>query len=125
MSNKKTKNPALPTGRQKGVSLYLSILILAILLAISLGLSTILISQIKIIRSIEESVIAFYAADTGIERELYEKNSPPFEYSDYLDEAAYTVVGINTGFEGCEAPRFCIKSKGIFKQTQRAIEIEY
>lgn len=121
---------------EKGVSLYLSIVILAILLAISLGLNTILISQIKMIRGIEESVIAFYAADTGIETKLNRPGlQPPFEYSGYLDlngngtedpsDAAYTVVGTNTGFDGCEAPRFCIKSKGIFRNVQRAIKVEY
>jgi len=111
--------------KQDGVSLYLAVIILAVLLAISLGLSSILISQIKIIRGMEESVIAFYAADTGIEIELYQQNLPPFSYSGSLGDATYFVVGVVRGVDGCDAPRFCIKSKGVFGKTQRAIEVKY
>jgi hypothetical protein len=59
---------------EKGVSLYLTILILVILLAISLGISTILSGQLKMIGGIGKSVVAFYAADTGIEEILYNDN---------------------------------------------------
>ena len=55
---------------QKGVSLYLAVIIMLILLAIALGVSTILVGQIKTIRGMGNSVSAFYAADTGIETEL-------------------------------------------------------
>jgi len=57
---------------QKGVSLYFSIIILSILLAIVLGLGTILIGQTRMIKGMGDSVTAFYGADTGIERILYE-----------------------------------------------------
>jgi len=55
---------------QKGVSLFLSILILAIILAVVLGLTSILIGQIRTIKEMGKSVVALYAADTGIERTL-------------------------------------------------------
>lgn len=58
--------------RQKGVSLYFSLIIMTVLLAIALGISTILTGQTIMIRSMGDSVIAFYAADTGVERILYE-----------------------------------------------------
>ena len=57
---------------QKGVSLYFSIVILSILLAIVLGLGTILIGQTRMIKGMGDSVAAFYGADTGVERILYE-----------------------------------------------------
>lgn len=57
---------------EKGISLYLTVLILTILLAISLGMSRILVSQMKIVGGMGNSVIAFYAADTGTEKVLYE-----------------------------------------------------
>lgn len=55
---------------QKGVSLYLTIVIMAALLAIVLGLTGILVSQLKMVKGMEDSVIAFFAADTGNERGL-------------------------------------------------------
>jgi hypothetical protein len=57
---------------QKGVSLYFSIIILSILLAIVLGLGAILVGQTRMIKGMGDSVGAFYGADTGIERILYE-----------------------------------------------------
>ncbi|MBZ9569600.1 hypothetical protein KJA16_01615 [Patescibacteria group bacterium] len=57
---------------KKGVSIYLAIMIMFILLAIGLGISVIIVSQMKMIRGMVDSVIAFCAADTGIERILHE-----------------------------------------------------
>lgn len=55
---------------QRGLTLYLSIIIMAILLALVLGLTAISVTQLKMTRGIENSVVAFYAADTGIEQAL-------------------------------------------------------
>lgn len=85
---------------QKGVSLYLAIIIMAIILAIVLGLNTIFLGQIKMIRGMGYSVVALYAADTGVEKMLkdvynYFQNNIPFpsaSYSEILDNNSnYTV----------------------------------
>lgn len=69
----KTQNPKPKIQNpDKGVSIYLTLMIMFILLAVGLGISTILVSQMKMIKGMGDSVIAFYAADTGIERILYE-----------------------------------------------------
>ncbi len=60
----------LATKFQKGLSVYLAIVILAVILSIVFGLSAILLNQIKIMRGMGYSVTAFYAAETGIERAL-------------------------------------------------------
>ena len=78
---------------QRGVSLYLALAILTILLGIALGISAILVGELRILRDIGYSVTAFYAADSGIERELYDKHyqdpgcSPPpaCVYNGFLD----------------------------------------
>lgn len=56
---------------ERGVSLIITFFILVIILAVILSVSIILYSQIKIIRNIGDSVVAFYAAETGIEKTLY------------------------------------------------------
>ncbi len=72
-NKKKTKlSPCKSGGGKKGVALYFSIIILSILLAIVLGLATILIGQTRMIKGMGDSVVAFYGADTGVERILYE-----------------------------------------------------
>ncbi len=56
---------------QKGVSLIITFFILTIILAVVSAISAILYSEIRIIRNIGNSVIAFYAADSGVEKTLY------------------------------------------------------
>jgi len=125
--------PKYLVNMNKGVSLYLAVVIMAILLAIVLGVSAILVSQIKITRGLENSVIAFYAADTGIEwilkyREDPINNRPPNTCTktnrcQLGNEAEYYVEVRGIG-NGCNS-NFCIKSFGNYKGTNRAIEVEY
>jgi len=121
---------------QKGISLYISLVILSVVLAIVLGLSAILIREIKITRKIGYSVVALFAADTGIEQALnqfYSLDSSPVE--GFLDPImgekptyhATIVCGTSSdclGFEKnelCDA-LFCIKSYGSYKGVTRALE---
>lgn len=119
---------------QKGISLYLVIMILSLLFGVSLGLSSLLVAQFKMIRGIEESVIAFYAADTGIEKTLF--NIVSSDFGSLSNSATYTIetkcsqdfTACPEGFEvdnDCEAFRYCIRSEGKFKTTKRAIETKY
>jgi len=57
--------------RQRGVSLIISFFVMTIILSIVLAVTTLLYSEIKMIRNIGNSVVAFYAADSGVEKVLY------------------------------------------------------
>lgn len=57
--------------KQKGVSLIITFFIMIVILAVVLAISILLYGEIKIIRNIGSSVVAFYAADSGIEKVLY------------------------------------------------------
>ena len=111
----------------KGISLYFGLIIMAIFLAVALGLTTILIGQIGIMKGMGDSVVAFYAADTGIERILMSRESPPPTLGDTLpNEASYSVTVTAGGSPGCNPIlNYCIKSIGTFRGTKRAIEITY
>ncbi len=67
--------------QNKGIALILTLLILAGLLGLALGISTLLVREIKLSQEIANSVVAYSAADTGIERFMYaaNKKSPPFD----------------------------------------------
>jgi len=129
---------------QKGVALYLALVIMTIFLSMSLGLTVIMTSQRKMVRGIDYSVTALCAADTGIEYIFYldkkckndaafcAANPPPgpcdghctgvrqdYETNGSLGEAEYTVrlfknCGENTAF-----------SRGIYKEVKRALEVAY
>jgi len=122
---------------QKGVSLYLAIVIMVILLAAVLGVTTILVGQLRMIKEMENSVIAFYAADTGIEEVLkviiHDVGVPDPRYplvagtytpvGDASYDAFYYVDVLSPGV-GCTASLYCIQSVGIYKETRRAIEVK-
>lgn len=69
------------TNRDKGAALIITFFIMIIILSIDLFISAILYSEIKIIRNIGNSVAAFYAAESGIEKVIYydKKVLPPSE----------------------------------------------
>ncbi len=121
---------------QKGISLYLVLMVMAVLLAMTLGLSAILFSQIRMIREMGNSVISFYAADTGIEWLLYKdeecrKLAPNCDLAictadcqnlldqtfpeESVSKASYIASVANNGIT--------FKSVGKYKETRRAIEI--
>lgn len=55
---------------EKGAILYLTIIIMAVISAMAIGMNVFFTSQIKMTKDISDSVKALCAADTGIERLL-------------------------------------------------------
>lgn len=113
---------------QKGVSLYLSIMIMVILLAIVLGISGILLGQLKTMKGIENSVVAFYAAETGIEKVLVDRrtglNTNIGHYDGSIGSASYEVEVLSPG-PNCDADNYCISSVGTYNETKRGIQVKY
>jgi hypothetical protein len=56
---------------QKGVSLIITLFIMIIILAVVISISTLLYSEIKVLRNVGNSVVGLYSADSGIEKVLY------------------------------------------------------
>ncbi|MFY9462279.1 MAG: hypothetical protein WAP51_03710 [Candidatus Sungiibacteriota bacterium] len=62
---------------QRGITLLLVILVLTSLLSISLGIFTVVFSQLRLSGEIADSFVALYAANEAIERGLYlDRNQP-------------------------------------------------
>lgn len=126
--------------KEKGISLLFVIIIMGVILAIGAGLSTIFIQEGQMMTEIGYSVIAFYAADAGIERVLMMDATPTV--TEDLDAdvlgASYTVSmrcredvlldacppPLATSSD-CDALNYCMKSVGSYKTVKRAIEIKY
>lgn len=121
---------------QKGVSLYFSILIIGILLSMALGLSTLAFIQIRVIRGIGHSVKAFYAANAGIERVLFNERQgidiiaacpPASPCEGWLgvigEEPKYRVIVLPANHPGCPAHNYCMESIGFYRGVRRAIRI--
>ena len=109
---------------QKGViSILLSVLILSIVSVITLGISFLMLQQIKMSGQVGHSVVAFYAAEAGAERCLYEvrKNgasSCPFSdvSLDFNSNAKYSA-----SYNGSNA----VISIGQFFNTSRKVELTW
>jgi uncharacterized protein (UPF0333 family) len=111
---------------QKGAtSILFGLLLLGMLFVISLTISILMLQQVKLSRQSGLSVVAFYAAESGAEKCLFQiKNSTGVgcdntgQISDILDnlasyEAEYDSVNSK------------ITSSGYFKGANRKIEIDW
>ncbi|MDO8470487.1 MAG: hypothetical protein Q7S63_00740 [bacterium] len=131
---------------EQGISLYLSFSMLTVLMGLALGLSVILVGQLKIVRGVGDSDVAIYASESGIERVLYIEtvfcaaestdtkrvecindeldDLPPSEFQ-LPNGSQYSLLVERTGKGSCpsSAPSFCAKSTGIFKEARRAIRL--
>lgn len=127
---------------KNGFSLYLAILVLSVLISIAVGLNTIVINQLKMVREFGNSVIALHAADTGVETALFclyqpEKcpsslcsflSPPNFDCTGNLGEATFEVKVRQSGTIECPSSVFnfyCIISTGRYKETSRTISAGY
>jgi hypothetical protein len=58
---------------QRGIAaIYITMMIMFVSLTMVLGLTVIFVGHLRILKGIGNSIIAFYAANTGMERLLYE-----------------------------------------------------
>ena len=112
--------------KNKGASLLLTLLIMAGLLAIAFGISKLTMGEIKLVRDISKSIIAYYAAETGIEQALYDER---VEGGASNTSGQCSVALGNGSSYGLRVDRagenVTIKSTGCFKDIIRAIEINY
>ena len=103
-------------------------MILAILLAIALGLASIIVGGAKIAESMGNSVKAFHAADTGIEKALYNIKSGDCDGANasgtFATGYSYTVVISYTG-GSCFETGTSIESLGEYNTTKRKVEASY
>ncbi len=127
---------------QKGATLYLAIVIMSVLLAAVFSISSIVLTQIRTIKGMGDSVVAFYAADTGIETALYDLynasyishygpislGSGTYTYEVWITQpAGGTLPGIpiDSPFNCTgKGQYYCIKSIGTYNSIKRAIEAD-
>ncbi|MFA5755039.1 MAG: hypothetical protein WC909_01585 [Candidatus Paceibacterota bacterium] len=112
---------------QKGVSLYLIVIIMAVLMSVSLGLSAIIIGGSKLSQGTEYAVRAFYIADTGIERALYATQTlgDCSDFSSDFEGGSYEVKIVAPSGGTCLDEGTIITSLGMYNGSKKKIEISY
>ncbi len=122
---------------EKGVSLFLTVVILGTILGIMLGISSLVLRQVMTVTGLGESVIALHAADSGIELLVYAireeayipsclgGGDPPCKIEDLaLDEFEDEDLSYQLYLQSTE-PHLTVRSIGRYRQTQRAIEVSF
>jgi len=128
---------------KKGMALYLIIVMVAVLLPLALGLSVIIINQIKMTREMGYSVVALCAADAGIEQALLGWRTDPgtliidpdcqFPVHCDVGGARYYVLvyegeaitGVQTDDCRGDDLYYCVKAVGIYQGVHRSIEVNF
>lgn len=87
--------------KEKGISLYITLILTSIILAVGLGMSLILLGQLRMTKEIGDSLKAFYAADAGIEHALSLEYDDMWNYGDidYLKNGLTDIFGTEYGYE--------------------------
>ncbi len=117
--------------RQRGSILIYSMLTMTAMLAIGLTLSSLFLGKMKIAASARDSVVAFYVADSAVEKCLYEArlgaDQPGIIFS---NEATYTIVDMG-GIAGdvtdnCSVlgnASFHFQATGTYRGVRRSLEL--
>jgi hypothetical protein len=129
---------------EKGSMLFLAIMLMLVLLAIGLGVSELIVLELRGLRGLGDSVFAFGAADAGVERGLYVdrvscnaippdsdiedppgpgndiyncvKNSAPPGDQILDNNSKYTLdVKQGTNDAVCPGTNYCVEAKGQFQ----------
>jgi Tfp pilus assembly protein PilX len=111
--------------KNKGFSLIFSLIIIGIALAIGLSIFSLIVGGFPLAETSKNSQIAFYAANSGIERAFYEilnAAGPIYNNGEGNNEVEITLdngASYSVHWDGEET----IISSGLFRDTQRTIEV--
>jgi len=112
---------------QKGTSLLLTLLVMAAILSIAIGLARLGLGEIKLLRDIPGSLIAYYAAESGVERALYEAWQPPL-YAPQ-PQPACSVQLANGSWYGTtvttQVNSTIVQTTGCYQNNKRSIEVSF
>ena len=105
---------------QSGITLLLTVVILSAVTLIAVLIANIVIVQLKLAKDIGDSQAAIYAADSGVEWQLYQIRKGVSVASPVMSNGA-TVETTVTG----TSLNFTIKSLGSYQSVKRQFEITF
>lgn len=125
---------------QKGISIYLAVMAMSLILGVALGINALLQSQIRASKDLGYSVFALDAADAGLEKIFYDdrKNgdngafiisqcpssgNPPPACTATLSNGAIYRIWVQTPGPLCTGSTYCAKSEGEYSNTKRTLRI--
>ena len=122
-------------------------MIMTILMGIAFGMSSLLFSQLSILKGMGHSIFAFYATEAGLERALYIDNTVCLEEESHApclaaefdsigavppgsvhlsNGASYQLKAESPGDSGCPNTlgyNYCVRAEGSYEQARRAVRV--
>jgi len=113
--------------------MYMTIVMMAVLFTMVLGVTAIIIRGSDILKGASDSIRAFHAADTGIERALYDIRVGGNCTPQCAESDPCSVLGAGGDanwsyfleYSTCSPSSISINAKGNFYESQRKIEVSY
>lgn len=106
--------------KQEGIALLLTMIILSIVTLVSVFIVNIISNELKLASDINDSKKAIYAADSGVEWQLYQIRQGATVASPVMSNGATVSVTVIGSY-----PSFNIKSLGSFNTVKRQFEISF
>lgn len=110
--------------RNKGAALLLTLLILTTIMVIVFSVSGLMYGELKLSQDVPQSLKAYYAADSAIERSLYDDR-----HGAGINDIAKCSVdldnGSSYGLEYTAGNPAELKAWGCYSDVSRAIEVTY
>ncbi len=110
---------------QKATALLLTIIVISLIMLIVLSISLLIIVEFKLVMGIEDSVSAYYAAETGVEIGLYrlyqQSPTPSLPYGPETNSIVDTKYTLNI-FESGENVK--VESSGMVKESKVTRKLE-
>ena len=110
--------------QQKASSLLLTLLIMAAFLSIALGISRLSFGEIVLSKDQSKSVIAYYAAESGVECQMYSDRTGEITCPNICLDPPTNSICYQLNVSGT-SPNRSIKSIGTYKDVIRAVELTY
>ncbi len=108
----------------------LTMVVMGLVLMIGIGISFVHLRSIRAIEVTEESIKAFYAADSGLEKtmlQMYSDTDDSLKGEDgtLQNDAYFETSIIENGVYDCDAPFYCIDSFGVYGEVKRALRVTH
>ncbi len=105
---------------QKGIALLLTVVIISMILLIATLIANIVVTQLKLAGDINDSTAAIYAADSGVEWQLYQIRNGVSVSAPVMSNGATVSVTVTGAY-----PNFTIKSLGSYGVVKRQFEVGF
>lgn len=110
----------IQNNKEGGIALLLTMIILSVVTLVSVFIVNVVSNELKLAGDINDSKKAIYAADSGVEWQLYQIRQGATVASPVMSNGAtvsVTVIG--------DYPSFTIKSLGSYNVVKRQFEINF